>query len=138
MKSKKMLFVICTLILSVAGALAAGQAGRPKERNLKVLPKDISDRMLDSIMVSYNTALGVNCDFCHAKPKVLFPNPTAQNGLDFASDANVIKEEARRMIRLTIEINKNNFYYDSTKRPEYLNVIRCRTCHQGHVFPPEE
>ena len=138
MKGRKIAATLCTIVMLVCVVLAAGEAGRNNFRNLKVLPNDISDRMLDSIMGSYNKALNVNCDFCHAKRQALFPDPGNQNELDFASDANGMKEQARRMMRLNIDINKNYFYYDSTKRPEFLTVITCRTCHQGHVFPPEE
>ncbi len=80
-------------------------------------------------MESYNVALGVNCKFCHV-PYKNFPD-----SLDFASDAEPMKEEARKMMRLTIHINKTWFYYDSSKRPEYLNVVHCNTCHRGEAFP---
>lgn len=114
---------------------AATSHPQKKERNLQVLPKDISDRMLDSIMQTYNKALGVSCDFCHSPAKVLIPVPT-KPGLDFALD-NGMKENARRMMRLTIDINKTYFYYDTASRPEYLKIITCKTCHQGHPFPME-
>lgn len=109
---------------------AAVRGSYQQERNLKVLPKDISDQKLDSIMQTYNKALGVACDFCHAK-KLVFPGD-----LDFASDKEPMKEEARRMMRMTIEINKNNFWYNRAERPEYLHTVTCKTCHRGEPFPP--
>lgn len=52
-------FVILLITLTAANPL-------PK-RNLQVLPKDISDAQLDSIMKQYNIALGVACNFCHVR-----------------------------------------------------------------------
>lgn len=101
-------------------------------RNLKVLPADISDQKLDSIMHTYNKALGVKCGFCHV------PVKNIPDSLDYASDAEPMKEEARKMMRMTIDINKNHFYFDKSIRPEYLHVVTCKTCHQGEPFPPEE
>jgi len=114
---------------------AATSLRQKKERNLKVLPKDISDPMLDSIMQTYNKALGVTCNFSHSPANAPLPVPTADS-LDYALD-NSMKENARRMMLLNIDINKTHFYYDTASRPEYLKVITCKTCHQGHPFPPE-
>src|SRR5262245_57547316 len=97
---KKKTWIIASLIGFVVINIAAIQAPLQKERNLKILPKDISDAKLDSIMRSYNIALGVTCDFCHV------PGKNIIEGLDFASDANPMKEEARKMMRMTIDINK--------------------------------
>ena len=130
MKHKRILFTLSILTIFAMLGTAASQMQK-NVRNLQVLPKDISDQKLDSIMDSYNKALSVNCDFCHSRSKLQPEN------LDFASDNNVMKENARRMMRLTIEINKTWFYYDTASRPEYLKVITCKTCHQGHPFPPE-
>ena len=130
MKYKRILFLLSVLTLFVMLGAAASRSQK-NARNLQVLPKDISDQKLDSIMQSYNTALNVGCDFCHSRSKLQPDN------LDFASDNNVMKENARRMMRLTIEINKTWFYFDTTSRPEYLKVITCKTCHQGHPFPLE-
>ena len=129
---KKKLVVLSVLIAFVLLG-AATSLRQKKERNLKVLPMDISDQMLDSIMKTYNKALGVNCNFCH----------TPDNGASVADSINYaldysMKENARRMMRLNIEINKTYFYYDTASRPEYLKVITCKTCHQGHPFPPED
>lgn len=122
---------ITLLILAgfVVFGVAAVKAPRDEFKNLQILPKDITKAKLDSIMESYNKALGVGCDFCHTKIQV-FPG-----GLDYAADTEPMKKEARKMMRLTIELNKNYFYYDSTKRPEYLTVVTCNTCHRGEAFP---
>jgi hypothetical protein len=103
------------------------------ERNLKVLPKDISDTKLDSIMESYTVALGVNCNFCHVKIK-----NSPDSLLDYVSDKEPMKENARNMMRMTIDINKNYFYFDKSIQPEYLNVVHCKTCHKGEPIPLEK
>jgi Photosynthetic reaction centre cytochrome C subunit len=121
-------------IIITSGTISKGT----KFKNLQVLPQDISDRQLDSIMDSYNRALRVSCDFCHvkAKPPLFTLNPDTTQ-MDFALDGQM-KNEARKMIRLQIDINKKYFYFDSTKRPEYLNVVRCNTCHRGNAYPANE
>jgi hypothetical protein len=128
---KKKIWVLGVLAVIVAVNLAAVKAPFQKERNLKVLPKDISDAKLDSIMHTYNIALGVTCNFCHTPVKDL------PDSLDYASDTNPMKEEARKMMRMTIDINKKNFHFNKDDRPEYLHVVTCKTCHRGEPFPPE-
>lgn len=120
----------------VLGALvtlgvAAVKAPPVKERNLKILPSDISDEKLDSIMHTYNKALGVNCNFCHV-PYKGFPD-----SLDFASDAEPMKDNARKMMEMTININKTWFNFDDKIQPVFLNTVVCKTCHRGEPFPPE-
>lgn len=122
---------IVTLCFLSFVSLGVAAVKAPQERNLKVLPKDISDQKLDSIMESYNKALGVKCEFCHIKQKVYPGN------FDYRSDAEPMKENAREMMRMTIEINKNHFYFNKDIQPEYLNTITCKTCHRGEPFPPE-
>jgi hypothetical protein len=123
---------IVTLCFLAFVSLGVAAVKGPQERNLKVLPKDISDQKLDSIMQSYNKALGVKCEFCHVKSKV-YPG----TDIDYRSDAEPMKENAREMMRMTIEINKNHFYFNKDIQPEYLNTITCKTCHRGEPFPPE-
>lgn len=119
------------LFLLVAIAVAATRAPQGEFKNLKILPKDISAQKMDSIMDSYNKALGIGCSFCHA------PHPIVQDSLDFASDKNEMKAEARKMMTMTIDINQKYFYYDTTVAPVYLNIVRCQTCHRGDPYPVE-
>lgn len=126
---KRKLFALGLILLFISLSIAAMQPpGR--HRNLKVLPQDISDQKLDSLMQTYVKALGVSCSFCHSPYSQQFPD-----SLDYASDANIMKEDARKMMRLTIQLNKDYFYYDSLQRPEYLHVVSCNTCHRGDPFP---
>jgi hypothetical protein len=98
------------------------------KRNLQVLPEDISDAQLDSIMKQYNKALGVSCNFCHTK-RSDYPD-----SLDYASDKDPMKTTARKMMRMTIEINQKNFLTDENKRPHELNEVTCYTCHRGEAW----
>lgn len=120
------------LIGLVSAGVAAVNTPINKARNLKVLPKDISDAKLDSIMQTYNIALGVKCNFCHV------PMKNIADSLNYASDAEPMKENARDMMRMVIDINKNHFYFDKNEQPEYLHTVTCKTCHRGEPFPPED
>jgi hypothetical protein len=119
------------LLISVAVIITVSLAfkpGRP-QRNLTVLPKDISPQKLDSIMQSYTVALGVSCSFCHVKDN------NSPDSINYVSDAEPMKDNAREMMRMTIAVNTRYFYFDKTVKPEYLNVIHCKTCHRGEPIP---
>ncbi|PZR27271.1 MAG: c-type cytochrome [Citrobacter freundii] len=128
MMSKKLITILVLTAFVVLG-IAAAKPPEGTHKNLQVLPKDISDQKLDSMMDSYNKALGIGCGFCHS------PAKNNADSLDFAIDENPMKENARKMMRMTIDINKNNFYFDKSIRPEYLNVVNCKTCHRGEAYP---
>src|SRR5690606_13339513 len=108
------------LVIGLSALHIEVQEERPK--NLKYLPKNISHEELDSTMKSFNMALGVKCNHCHA------PKPNVEKGLDFASDANPKKNIARHMIKMTKQINKKHFNraYDGV-----VYNISCNTCHNG-------
>lgn len=103
-------------------------------KNLKVLPKNIPEKKLDSIMLSFNHALKVNCDFCHVKKNSPFVLSQEKDSLDYAADGQM-KENARKMISMMMDINKNYFYFDKNIEPAYLNAVSCNTCHRGNPFP---
>jgi hypothetical protein len=128
---KKKLITLLIIFAMVSGAIEAMNSRWGKERNLKVLPKDISDQKLDSIMKAYNVALGVECKFCHV------PMKNITDSLDYASDLEPMKENARNMMRMMIQVNQAWFYFDKAQRPEYLNTVHCRTCHRGEPIPLE-
>jgi hypothetical protein len=132
--------------LSVAGAgavLAASLAlahppghgalqTQPKElpgpgRNLQVLPADIEQERLLSIMRHWAEALGVQCSHCHVPG-------------NFRSDANPHKNIARGMVRMTIRINEELLppVVGAAEQPR----VDCRTCHRGstdtELPPPPE
>lgn len=121
--------VLTGLVFAVAISMAATHRPPDKYKNLKVLPKNISEQKMDSIMKSYNKALGIDCSFCHA------PHATIKDSLDYASDAVHMKEEGRRMMRMTIDINMKEFNYKKVDHPVYLNAVTCYTCHRGEAIP---
>lgn len=129
MLHKRKLLALGTLAAFVVVSVAAIKAPKQKDRNLKVLPKDISDVKLDSFMQTYNIALGVKCNFCHV------PMKNIADSLDYASDAEPMKENARKMMRMVIDINKKNFHFNKDDQPVYLNTVHCNTCHRGEPFP---
>ena len=105
---------------------------RPKfEHNFKVLPKDISHDSLDNLMDSYNMALGVKCNFCHAKRA---DNP---DRIDPRSDANPVKDEARFMINMTNEMNAKYFKDLKSVTTKATQIVTCLTCHNGKELPAQ-
>jgi hypothetical protein len=110
--------------------IAASKPPREQFKNLKVLPKDISEQRLDSVMNEFEKALGVGCDFCHVKPA----DSTAN--WDMAADDKPEKNIARKMIEMSNKINKD-FFNATTKYGDEnaLLEIHCVTCHHGEPHP---
>ena len=102
--------------------------GSNKERNLKVLPKDISNADLDSVMEGYSKALNVYCDFCHAENKT-------KTDIDYASDDKPEKEITRMMMKLTAAVNKDYFDYTIVYKAGETMAVSCYTCHDGFPRP---
>lgn len=97
----------------------------PTPTNLKVLPKDMTGMQVVMLMRSFEGALGVECEYCHAKDPA-----TGRN--NFASDANPMKDKARLMMRMTETVNGQ---YVSTLEPKPSNPVTCGTCHRGVAKP---
>ena len=95
-------------------------------KNLKVLPKDITDDQLDSVMSEFSISLGARCGFCHARKA-----DTTKRGLDFASDSKEEKNTARDMYRMTAYINANFYNFNHSTRPDTIHYVICYTCHRG-------
>lgn len=126
---KNKFFVVTGLIVFVIVGIAASSPGPANERNLKVLPKDISNADLDSIMETYSKQLNVGCDFCHAPGKA---NP---QDVDYASDDKPEKEITRQMMRMTAAINKDFFNYTIVYKANENMAVSCFTCHDGFPRP---
>ena len=127
---KNKLIVFLSLAAFVFTGMAASKRGMvSNERNLKVLPKDISNADLDSVMETYSKHLNVSCDFCHAKSKI---NP---NDLDYGSDDKPEKEITRQMMRMTAAINKDFFDYTIVYKAGETMAVSCYTCHDGFPRP---
>lgn len=117
---------------------------QPKWENLEILPQDISENALDSIMDHFTVSLGVKCGFCHVKNIDL-------DKMEFAKDDKPEKHIARKMMLLAIDINKNHFQLieeemheeekklavkESLDSVQYmLQYVTCYTCHQGKERP---
>jgi photosynthetic reaction center cytochrome c subunit len=115
---------ICVLsALMFAAVLLAHAQGAPPTmegktaeqfyKNIKVLTGVPADQVIES-MHQIRAALGVDCEFCHDDP-------------DRASDSKEPKETARVMMRMVMDINKNNFKGEQE--------VTCYTCHRGSKVP---
>jgi hypothetical protein len=124
---------VLIMSLAITVFLAAASTIRSldpvKYTNLKVLPKNISSRELQSIMADdFEDGLGVSCGFCHANAK-------DGHGLDFASDAKPEKTITRTMMRMTLDLNKRWLQNKHPKIGDSALVVQCTTCHKGQAFP---
>ena len=128
MKNKLIVFFVLLAFVFV-GIAATRPSAINNERNLKVLPKDISNADLDSVMETYSKHLNVSCDFCHAESK------TNKNDLDYASDDKPEKEITRQMMRMTADINKDYFNYTIIYKAGEKMAVSCYTCHDGFPRP---
>lgn len=113
-------------IAITASALVAAQGNAPAPRNLRVLTADVD---IQRVMGRFNTALGVQCTYCHVTN-------------DFASDANPKKEIARGMLRMLQQVaerfpDSGNDFTNSRYLPfpEGKQYVTCFTCHQGAAVP---
>ena len=128
-QSKHIFTVISSLIFIVSAfALVLPTTDAPAHfKNLKVLPKNISEAELDKIMDNFSFALGVNCNYCHSKKENATPK------WDFASDVKPEKEMARNMMRMTNDINKK--YFNFSKQKIVPERVTCITCHKKQSIP---
>jgi hypothetical protein len=113
--------------------ISVGAIERPYQKNefknLKVLPKDISPKALQKIMVDeFQDGLGVSCNYCHAPEK-------GSLHLDYASDEKPEKEIARSMMLMTMDINKKYFGVEQPLIGDSILTISCNSCHHGTPHP---
>ncbi len=89
-------------------------------KNIQVL-KGLPDAQLFPLMNFINASLGVGCNYCHVKG--------ADDRWVWESDDKPEKTTARRMMRMTMELNKNY-------APDFHNNnVTCYTCHAGRTEP---
>jgi cytochrome c553 len=129
MQFKKTFAVPLSLVVAAMLCSLSLPPQEEKAKNLKVLPKNISHEDLMKEMHHYNKALGVKCDFCHAKSK---DDPKK---MDFASDEKEEKETARDMMKLTSRINKKYFKSGKDENGRQIMTVTCYTCHHGEAEP---
>ncbi|HZS05942.1 MAG TPA: c-type cytochrome [Blastocatellia bacterium] len=88
-----------------------------KYKNIQVL-KGLPAAQLRPMMNLISASLGVGCAACHVRNG---------NQWEFDKDDKREKQTARRMIQMTMDINKNSFGGNRS--------VTCFTCHQGHEHP---
>jgi len=131
MKYNRRITVVIGLAAFVLIGIAATHPPEGKFKNLKILPKEISEQTLDNVMDEFSHALGVKCNFCHVQIDSL--------NWDMASDQKPEKSVARKMIKMANKINKD-FFKAKTKYGDEGAVleIHCVTCHRGEPHPEME
>jgi cytochrome c553 len=124
--------IMATLGIASVITLAAFTSMPPEKegfKDLDVLPKNITEKQLHSVMREWSMSLGVHCGFCHA------PNADGK-GLDFPSNAKPEKEMARHMFKMMNKINQK--YFEAKKDSLGMMAktgINCYTCHRGTSHP---
>jgi hypothetical protein len=100
----------------------AGQAeektAEQTHKNIQAL-KGLPDSQLLPVMQLFAASLGVKCDACHVR--------AADGKWEFDKDDKKMKQTARKMIQMTVEINKTNF--------EGHTDVSCYACHRGSERP---
>jgi hypothetical protein len=110
------------------GGQRAGGAAPPTPKNLQVLPKDTPQPQVVALMRTFNTALGVQCGYCH---EFVGPGNPAN---DMAADTKPTKAVARVMMQMTNEINAK--LAANIKKPaDQITKVECATCHRGSAIP---
>lgn len=139
---KKSFLIVLACIACVFLFQAFTNHQQPQWKNLKILPQDISKDGLDSVMHHFTHSLGVKCTYCHAG------NP-AERKMNFPSDEKPEKLIARKMMEMSIDINKNHFQQiaemmdsgkmaantDTSSVSYMLKYVTCYTCHHGDPHP---
>jgi hypothetical protein len=132
-KNRKPLIITCLLAVVIFSAMTAMKPARDDDdhgfKNLKVLPKHITHEQLESTMHDWSHALGVHCNFCHAR--------TADGKMDFASDEKPEKNMARDMYKMAAKINDKYFEGKKDSIGMVVGDIKCYTCHRGSPHPDE-
>jgi hypothetical protein len=120
---------LSSIVTFVALTSMAPQQEQDAPKNLKVLPKHLTDKQVHGIMREWSMSLGVRCDFCHAAA-------ADGKGLDFASDTKPEKTMARHMFKMMNKINQKFFEAkkDSIGMMQHTG-INCYTCHRGDSHP---
>jgi len=93
-------------------------AAAPAGKNLKLLAPNTE---IPFVMQSFNEALGVRCNYCHAEG-------------DFAADTNPKKEMARKMIAM-VRLIDTSFPSSAGVFPDGYHEVDCITCHRGSAKP---
>lgn len=104
-----------TIVVPKGNTQTQTETAGQKFKSIKVLNDMPADQM-GKVMNMISASLGVNCAFCHAS-----------NDGDYDKEGFEHKDIARKMMKMTFELNKSQF----DGRPE----INCNTCHNGKSHP---
>ncbi len=140
----KKFLALSLVVAAIFGLQAFTSINEPEWKNLHILPKDISEDGLDSVMHHFTRSLNVKCNYCH-----VWNGETRK--MDFANDAKPEKLIARKMMEMTIDINKNHFVQieesldsafqkpsDTASVQYMLKYVTCYTCHHGNQRPENQ
>jgi hypothetical protein len=128
----KKTMILMTFIAAVSASAMQADPPAGGYVNLKVLPENISSKQLQQIMVDeFGEGLGVGCGFCHAEAK-------GSHRPDYASDEKPEKEIARKMMRMTLRLNRQYFGQRHPMLGGEGIVVTCSTCHNGTPRPGED
>ncbi len=120
------LALIAALAMAPLAVSAQGADVFADPENLQVLPEDISSGDLSATMRGFAMGLGLRCENCHVG-EAGAPLDT----FDFASDEKEMKQKARLMLQMVMQINGELVprldEVEATTRVE----VRCVTCHRG-------
>jgi photosynthetic reaction center cytochrome c subunit len=118
-------FAACVVVIGGAATAAAQPPRRPRPlENIKILTGWNGDEVRAEMRLM-TEALGVKCDHCHVQG-------------NFASDEKRTKAAARRMMTLTVALNKDYFPdHVVAAGASKFGRITCYTCHQGEVTPKQ-
>jgi hypothetical protein len=94
-------------------------------KNIQVL-KGISESQFYNLMNYVSVSLGVQCTYCHVTAG---KNADGQTKWVWESDEKPQKLAARRMMRMTMQLNQTNLADFHNQR------VTCYTCHRGSTDP---
>lgn len=128
------LLIVVAVWLSPDADPAQAQSGGDiwsNPQNLQVLPSDISSQELRALMVGAATGLGIRCWGCHVGTE-----EQDLSEFDFVSDEKEMKQLARVMFQMTMDINAGPMAkVAEIEGEEESPRVRCATCHRGEVKP---
>lgn len=123
-------FVVAGFVRATPAVHAEGQQTPPAGRggqtptNLQVLPKDMTQQQVVTMMRTFTQALGVQCDHCHVGTQA-----------DRAKDDKPEKATARKMIKMMMAINSDYLKDVGEPAPDGQQKVTCYTCHRGSTKP---
>jgi recombination DNA repair RAD52 pathway protein len=129
LKKIKVMAVLSALVFT--GIAAVDQPVNSEFKNLQVLPKNITADSLDKIMDSFTAGLGVDCKFCHTWNQEIYK-------MEFDKDTKPEKEIARKMMLMTMDINKKYFQFNEEVTAAQVQAVTCYSCHKGDPIAAKE